>query len=192
MGTPESGLFALVSYVPSPLGPFLDEIRRCLPGTDFPKAHITVLPPRPLNVSLAEASEKATEVLEAFSAFEVELESVARFVETEVIYATISRGRGRLIALHRALNDGCLCALERFEFLPHITLGGPVSPEETAQAQAQAERAWSASEFPKSFLLREIVALWSAPNASNNAEWEQVWCFRLPMVASAMSTNQKL
>lgn len=192
MEMPASGLFALVSYVPGPLGPFLDGIRMSLPGTDFPKAHITILPPRALGVPLDEATRHATAVLQSFTAFEVELASVGRFAETDVVYLTISRGNAKLLQLHEALNEGCLGAAERFDFLPHITIGGPIPNAESQAAERRAEDAWFESKLPKSFLFREIVALWAQPTPEGYAEWEQVWCFRLPMVATAASSNQKL
>lgn len=181
METPDWGSFALVSYVPGPLGPFLDEIRRSLPGSDFPQPHITILPPRRLEVPLANATQYATEVLAAFTAFEVELSSVSCFSETDVLYLTISRGNGRLRELHAALNQGTLGAPERFEFLPHITLGGPIPPSETASLQAHTAATWAASELPRSFLVHEVVALWSQATENGQAEWEQIWCYRLRM-----------
>ena len=44
----EWGSFALVAYIPEPLGAFLQSMRHDLPGQENPQAHITVLPPRPL------------------------------------------------------------------------------------------------------------------------------------------------
>ena len=41
-------VFALVVYIPGPLGVFLDELRRELVPHYNPHAHVSVLPPRPL------------------------------------------------------------------------------------------------------------------------------------------------
>ena len=41
-------IYALVIYVPAPLGRFLDDLRRELVPTYKPRAHVSVLPPRPL------------------------------------------------------------------------------------------------------------------------------------------------
>ena len=40
--------FALVSYIPDPLGAFLDDLRLKLAPKCKPHAHITILPPRPI------------------------------------------------------------------------------------------------------------------------------------------------
>lgn len=189
METPDWGSFTLVSYVPGPLGHFLNDLRKSLPGTDFPQPHITILPPRTLRAPLEVATQQATTVLEGFTAFEVELSSVSRFTETEVIYLTISRGNSRLRELHAALNLSSLHATERFEFLPHITLGGPIPDSEMNSAEAGAMSAWADSDLHRSFLIREIVALWSPGPCDGRADWEQIWCYRLPMAQPAAVTS---
>ena len=40
-GDPRCGLFALVSYIPDPLGSFLQGLREILPNNDSSEAHIT-------------------------------------------------------------------------------------------------------------------------------------------------------
>ena len=40
--------FALVAYIPDPLGRFLDDLRVELTPDCKPRAHVTILPPRPL------------------------------------------------------------------------------------------------------------------------------------------------
>src|SRR5215472_12727665 len=60
----QSPVYALVIYIPDPLGKFLDELRRELvPGCN-PHAHVSVLPPRPLAVDWEEASQFARELAE--------------------------------------------------------------------------------------------------------------------------------
>src|SRR4051794_28470576 len=121
------GSFALVSYVPDPLGTFLDNFRHSLAESDQTQAHVTILPPRPLRVPLETASEQATSTLRTFSPFEVELDAVCRFPRTDVLYVSVSIGNSAVRELHRALNTGSLADSEQFEFQPHLTLGGPVA-----------------------------------------------------------------
>ena len=52
-------VFALVLYVPSPLGIFLDNLRRELAPACNPHAHVSLLPPRSVAVSWEEASAQA-------------------------------------------------------------------------------------------------------------------------------------
>ena len=40
--------FALVSYIPEPLAGFLDRLRQELVPNCFLRAHVTILPPRPI------------------------------------------------------------------------------------------------------------------------------------------------
>jgi len=40
--------FALVSYIPEPLAGFLDRLRQELVPDCFLRAHVTILPPRPI------------------------------------------------------------------------------------------------------------------------------------------------
>ena len=41
--------FALVSYIPEPLAGFLDRLRQELVPNCFLRAHVTILPPRPIS-----------------------------------------------------------------------------------------------------------------------------------------------
>ena len=52
-------VFALVIYIPGPLGKFLDDLRRELVPSYNPHAHVSVLPPRPLAVDWRLASDQA-------------------------------------------------------------------------------------------------------------------------------------
>src|SRR5450756_2278998 len=51
-------VYALVIYIPDPLGRFLDDLRRGLVPECNPHAHVSVLPPRPLAVDWQEAGEQ--------------------------------------------------------------------------------------------------------------------------------------
>src|SRR5689334_3885027 len=79
-------VFALVIYIPDPLGRFLDDLRRELVPHYNPHAHVSVLPPRTLSVAVATASEQARALVEGFNPFEVELTDIGIFPHTDVIY----------------------------------------------------------------------------------------------------------
>src|ERR1700738_4010261 len=85
-------VFALVVYIPDPLGAFLDDLRRELVPLYKPHAHVSVLPPRPLSVDWQEASRQARAVTESWEPFEVELTRVDMFPVSEVIYIEVGRG----------------------------------------------------------------------------------------------------
>src|SRR5690349_20174776 len=149
--TTDWGCFALVSYIPDPLGSFLHELRRSLPGEHNPQPHITILPPRPLKLPVDAASQKAQNILLRFAAFEVELSTLRSFPETNVLYLDIAKGNGALHDLHGALNADVLEHEEKFEFRPHLTLGGPVESAHLPWVRRQAETAWYSSDHPRRF-----------------------------------------
>lgn len=172
------GSFALVSYIPDPLGSFLHGLRQALPGEDNPQPHITILPPRPLKLPVVAASQQAQNILLQFPAFEVQLSKVRCFPGTNVLYLDVGLGNQLLHDLHTALCAGELDCSEEFEFLPHLTLGGPVASAELPTIWRQAEKAWYLSTSPRSFLCDEVVFLWLKPNGSQG-EWRRLWSHRL-------------
>ncbi len=175
---PPWGSFALVSYIPDPLGAFLEELRDNLPGNDDLQAHITVLPPRPLKVPLESASKSIHSILSRVPEFEVELSRVRRFKATNFLYLDLSEGDALVHDLHNALNTGDLADIEEFEFRPHLTLGGPVTPEALDAAQRQAEVSWESAPCSLRFTIDEIVFLWLPPEGPQR-EWRRVWTQRL-------------
>src|ERR1700688_1260192 len=91
--------FALVSYLPGPLAELLDEIRHDFAPESRAKAHLTVLPPRPLFGSrplaedaAAEATEELRVRLQDFPPFRVDLGDIEVFPGTQVIYVSIQAG----------------------------------------------------------------------------------------------------
>lgn len=180
------GLFALVSYIPEPLGSFFHTLRGTLPGESNPQAHVTILPPRPLRVPVDTASDQAVHILSGFAAFEVELCSVGRFAETNFLYLDIGDGSARFHDLHDALNAGDLAHAEEFEFRPHLTLGGPVPEAKVNSIQGQAEVAWLSADQPRRFTVDEIVFLWLSPDSADN-EWHRLWSYNLRTKGTAMT-----
>jgi 2'-5' RNA ligase len=174
----QRGSLALVNYIPDPLGAFLHSLRRLLPGEENPQAHITILPPRPLELPLESASLEARRVLNGFKCFEVELSSVRRFPDTNYLYLDIVEGTGTLHEMHEALNAGALRHVERFEYRPHLTIGGPVSEDALEAVQSKAERSWQASGCSPRLVVDEIVCLW-LPHGGASSDWRRLWSHRL-------------
>src|ERR1700730_11444059 len=79
-------VYALVIYIPGPLGRFLDDLRRELVPAYNPHAHVSVLPPRPLTVDWEQASGQARRLIEGWPPFDVELTEVNIFPATKVVY----------------------------------------------------------------------------------------------------------
>ncbi len=174
----EWGSFALVTYIPEKLGTFLHSLRHELPGEENPQAHITLLPPRTLRASVDLVSREAKEVLTRFQSFAVQLAGVKMFPETNILYLEISTGNEMLHKLHDALNSGLLAHEESFDFLPHLTLSGPVPFQDTAKVREQATKAWGKHIGEKSFEVTEVVALWQ-PLYTSPDDWNRVWSQKL-------------
>jgi len=170
----EWGSFALVAYIPDPLGAFLQSMRHDLPGQENPQSHITVLPPRPLKAPAESASHEARLTLGRFEPFLVELRSVKVFPETHILYLDVGEGEETLHRLHDALNAGVLRHEEDFEFLPHLTMSGAISAERLASVKARASRAWKKYQGEKRFHIGEAVALWQPPQGSSE-DWNRLW-----------------
>src|SRR6185436_13185808 len=85
-------IYALVIYVPGPLGEFLDDLRRELVPAYNPRAHVSVLPPRPLAVDWRTAGGQVGGLAGQSTAFDIELTEVEVFPATDVIYLEVGQG----------------------------------------------------------------------------------------------------
>ncbi len=172
------GSIALVSYIPDPLGSFLNQLRHSLTGEHTPDAHVTILPRRPLTLPVELASEQVLKLLTAFRSFPVELSSVRRFRQTDVLYVDVNEGSARLYALHEALSMGDLAYNEEFVFRPHLTLGCPAASSDMEALRQFAQAAWDSASLARRFLLQEVVCLWLRPDGPQS-EWRRLWSHNL-------------
>ncbi len=138
--------FALVSYLPEPLSGFLDGLRSDLVRECRAKAHVTLLPPRPLRASAEDAWQELKAGLQDFQPFRVELGDIEIFPVTQVIYLSVGRGRAQLERMHLTLNAGRLQFGEPFLYHPHVTVAQDLEPGDVAAAADTAARRWR--EFP--------------------------------------------
>ncbi len=167
--------YALVAYIPDPLGAFLDDLSRSLvPGCQT-HAHVTILPPRHINGVVEDALDVLARETRTIAPFELQVSEIKIFDVTSVIYASVGLGRDRVIELHKKLNVDALYSEERFAFHPHVTL---VIDSEHADIHAlagEARRRWS--EFPKSrrFLVESFHFV---HNVALN-DWEEIAVYDL-------------
>jgi hypothetical protein len=150
-------LYALVIYIPDPLGRFLDDLRRELVPQCNPHAHVSVLPPRGLSVPWNTASAQARGLTEGWAPFNVELTSVEIFPATEVIYIEIGNGEAEMRSLHSAMNSGALDWNEPFAYHPHITLVQDIPHERVADLREAARRRWAEYTGPRMFRAERAV-----------------------------------
>src|SRR5216684_894566 len=107
-GPSRRDVFALVIYIPDPLGRFLDDLRRELVLGCNPHAHVSVLPPRPLAVDWQVAGEQVRGLTETQPPFDVGLAEIRIFPVTNVIYIGVGMGASELHYMHDAVNCGAL------------------------------------------------------------------------------------
>jgi hypothetical protein len=134
--------FAVVSYVTGPLAEFVNGLRcELTPGCPH-RAHVTLLPPRALEVSSEEAAAKMASILENFEPFDVVADAVSIFGGTNVLKLSIANGRNALRTLHDILNTGPFEIKENFPYVPHITLCMGIPEEKAAEFAVLAAQRW--------------------------------------------------
>jgi len=117
-------LYSAVTYVRSPAGMFVEEMRRDLhPAHTHADAHVTVLPPRPLHGTEAEAIQQLHETCRDVVPFEVTMGDVESFVPaTPTVFIRVAHGAYRLRELHDHLNRRALAYTEPWPYMPHLTI----------------------------------------------------------------------
>jgi 2'-5' RNA ligase len=143
--------FALVSYIPDPLGNFLDRLRLDLVPGCSPHAHVTILPPRPISADESKAADELLENAESFSGFDIELGDVEIFPVSKVIYIGIARGERELREMYRALNRGAVAYKEPFPYHPHVTLAQNFPLEDLDHLASRAAIRWENYRFARTF-----------------------------------------
>jgi 2'-5' RNA ligase len=149
--------FALVSYLSDPLAGFLNRLRRDLVPECLAKAHVTVLPPRPLRSSPQEAWQELQRGLQDFQPFHIQLGEVAVFPGFQAVYLSIETGRQELERMHAALNTGGLAYQEPFPYYPHLTLAQELAPHQLAAAMDLAAGRWREFSYPREFTIDQVT-----------------------------------
>ena len=149
--------FALVSYLPEPLGGFLDRLRTDLVRECHAKAHVTVLPPRPIISSAEEAWQELKVGLQDFQPFRVELGDIEIFPVTQVIYLSVQQGFAELERMHYTVNAGRVEFEEPFHYHPHITVAHEIEPELVPSAADIAADRWRQFAHGRSFMVDQLT-----------------------------------
>jgi 2'-5' RNA ligase len=149
--------FALVTYMPEPLGSYLNAVREELVPNCNVYTHVTVLPPRPLQGSVDGAWQRIVREAAETPSFEIELTRIEIFPITSVIYLGIGEGQEELRRMHEALNVGELRFQEPFSYHPHITLGQEVPTDQVMERFELARRRWAEFRHPKRFVLDHVT-----------------------------------
>ena len=145
-------VYALVIYIPDPLGRFLDDLRRELAPGCNPHAHVSVLPPRSLGVDWQVAGRELRRLTDKQPPFAVGLAEVRIFPVTNVIYIEVGAGASELYRMHDAINRGGALAFEEpFAYHPHITLAQEIGQGDVQAVYELATRRWAEFTGPHAF-----------------------------------------
>ena len=143
--------FALVSYIPGRLAEFMDRLRFELKPGCVLRSHVTVLPPRPIDLNIDESVRQIAAEGRESAPFWVELGPVAIFEKSNVVYFTLRRGERELHALHENLNSGQLEYDGPFPYHPHITLAQDLTREQAIALAEVARERWASYDGPREF-----------------------------------------
>ena len=156
---------AVVAYLPGRLAEFVDHLRqRFNPACAAWLPHVTILPRRPLHTTPEEALATIREKCLSLEPFAVSLDCVSTFWPvTGVVYLSFAAGSQRLIALHDALNHGCLEREEPFPFVPHVTVAQELDEASAQAVLEEVSRAWSHYEGETSFRIELLSFVQQAP-----------------------------
>lgn len=178
--------YALVTYLPDELGCFLDQLRRDLVAQCNARSHLSLLPPRPLLVSPAEAESQILSLSRMTQPFVVRIDGVGVFPKTSVVYLELSAGMHELSNLHDRLAVGAFEFNEPYPFHPHITLAQNFEAETVEERLELAKRKWREYTGPREFLLDRLVFV---QNSASNC-WMDLKAFSLLGLPSAPARSQ--
>lgn len=154
--TASTCFFALVSYIPGRLAEFLDQLRFELKPGCVLRSHVTVLPPRPIQLNIESSVDQIATESRVTAPFRVELGPVAVFEKSSVVYLALSQGTDQLQSLHSNLNAGQLRFDPVYPYHPHITLAQDLTPEQALALAEVARERWANYDGPRQFIVDEL------------------------------------
>src|SRR5271165_4070592 len=143
-----SSRYALVTYVRNPVGEFVEQLRRELhPTIAHMAAHLTILPPRELRGTEADALEFLEEACARVVPFKVELGDVETFLPTTpTVFIQVKRAAYKMRELHDQLCGRELLCDESWPYIPHLTILKTENDEQAHAAVVIARERWA--QFP--------------------------------------------
>ncbi len=151
--------YALVAYMSSPVGEFIQALRQELhPDLPHLAAHITLLPPRLLQGSESEALQLLAQVCSKADPFEVILGDIQTFIPTTpTVYIRVAFGAARLQELHDQLNQQILAFPEQWPYIPHLTIVQMASQVAAENALRVSRERWRSYEGSRRMLLDRLT-----------------------------------
>jgi 2'-5' RNA ligase len=156
---PQSPRYALVAYVKSPIGEFVENLRRQLhPDLPHLAAHLTVLPPRLLHGGESDARELLDDVCSRVEPFEVGLGDVETFCPvTPTVFIRVAHAGYRMRELHDRLNTQALACSEEWPYMPHLTIVKMSGEPQAQNAYEMARDRWANFEGSRRIAVSELT-----------------------------------
>src|SRR5260370_20220930 len=151
--------YALVAYLKDSAGEFVETLRRELhPDLPHLAAHLTILPPRPVQGSEDSALQLLERICGNEEPFEVTLGDVGTFIPvTPTVYIRVDAAAPRMSELHSKLNTEALAYKEEWPYIPHLTIV-KMSAETPAQPPFQTARErWAHYSGSRRILLERLT-----------------------------------
>jgi 2'-5' RNA ligase len=151
--------YALVAYLESPAGEFVETLRRELhPDLPHLSAHLTILPPRPLRGSESAALQVLERLCGEEEPFEVTLGCVETFVPvTPTVFIRIEAAASHMSELHRKLNTAELKYKEEWPYIPHLTIVKMGTEPSARVAYEIARQRWDEYVGSRRILLERLT-----------------------------------
>jgi len=149
--------FAIVTYVPEPLASFLHGLAGELAPESRHRAHLTILPPRPLTAAPDDAWRYIRSLAPGFRCFDIELTEVRVFPISGVVYLDVGAGADELREMHAVFNSRALAGRELFEFCPHLTLAQDTGRHDVEQMAEIARRRWNEFAGDRRFRVESVT-----------------------------------
>jgi 2'-5' RNA ligase len=150
--------YALVAYVKHSAGEFVENLRQELhPDLPLMAAHLTILPPRPLQDTEKAAIQTLERICGDHEPFHVTLGEVETFIPvTSTVYIRVAAGAEVMTELHTLLSTEALQFEEQLPYIPHLTIAKMGSEELAQQAFEIARRRWSEYGGSRRILLEKL------------------------------------
>ena len=151
--------YALVAYVKSPAGEFVENLRRELhPDLPHLAAHLTILPPRPLRGNESAALHALERICGDEEPFHVTLGEVETFVPvTPTVFIRVDADASRMSELHRKLNVEELQFEEEWPYIPHLTIAKMTDEQQARSAFEIARQRWAGYTGTRRILLERLT-----------------------------------
>ncbi len=151
--------YALVAYMKSTAGEFVENLRRELhPDLPHLAAHLTILPPRPLHGSEGAALQVIERVCDTEEPFEVSLGAVETFIPvTPTVFIRVEAAAQRMSELHSKLNIEELRFAEEWPYIPHLTIAKMGAEQSAQSAFETARERWDLYSGSRRILLEKLT-----------------------------------